>query len=200
MKYGELTLGQTEALVNKAGGMDGVMKVLSGEWIIGPPVKIAKRAASASRKVLSGLLELTGESMLLTRTIRFVACDKFKVDRKGELPISYLGDNFKNNFLDVVEEQVKHCRLKQRKLLKSSVDGPILSALGGEDKAKIALANAYEFLKTADRKPWYIFYIADKTGKVWAVDAYWRDGGWDVGAYPVSDPREWRDGRVVVSR
>lgn len=35
MKYGELTLGQTEALMNKIGGMNGLQKVLSGEWVIG---------------------------------------------------------------------------------------------------------------------------------------------------------------------
>lgn len=31
MKYGELTLGQIEAVVNKLGGMDGVKRFLSGE-------------------------------------------------------------------------------------------------------------------------------------------------------------------------
>ena len=31
MKYGELTMGQMEAVVNKLGGMDGVRRLLSGE-------------------------------------------------------------------------------------------------------------------------------------------------------------------------
>jgi len=34
MKYGELTLGQMEALVNKIGGMDGVKRILSGETVV----------------------------------------------------------------------------------------------------------------------------------------------------------------------
>ncbi len=34
MKYGDLTLGQVEAMVNKLGGMDGVKRFLSGESVI----------------------------------------------------------------------------------------------------------------------------------------------------------------------
>jgi len=34
MKYGELNLGQVEAVVNKLGGMDGVRRLLSGELVV----------------------------------------------------------------------------------------------------------------------------------------------------------------------
>lgn len=34
MKYGDLTLGQIEAVVNKLGGMDGVRQLLRGEMVI----------------------------------------------------------------------------------------------------------------------------------------------------------------------
>ena len=34
MKYGKLTLGQVEAVVNKLGGMEGVKRFLSGETVI----------------------------------------------------------------------------------------------------------------------------------------------------------------------
>lgn len=34
MKYGELNLGQIEAIVNKLGGMDGVRRFLSGELMV----------------------------------------------------------------------------------------------------------------------------------------------------------------------
>ncbi len=37
MKYGELSLGQIEAIVNKLGGMDGVRRLLSGELVVQPP-------------------------------------------------------------------------------------------------------------------------------------------------------------------
>ncbi len=200
MKYGDLTLGQTEALMNKVGGMDGLKKVLSGEWIVGEPAKIAKRAASASKKILADLLELVGEPLRVPVYERFVARDKFVIDRNGEVPISWLGDKFKANFLDLIEDNATAATLKQRKLLKSSVVGPILSALGGVEKATVALANAWEFLKAADRTKWFIFYIKDAKGTVWAVNALWRVGGWSVEAAPVADPLEWLGGSLVVSR
>lgn len=42
MKYGELTLGQVEALVNKLGGMEGVQRVLSGELFVSATAKVWK--------------------------------------------------------------------------------------------------------------------------------------------------------------
>ncbi len=66
--------------------------------------------------------------------------------------------------------------VRQRKLLRRSVDTPILAALGDKDVAKIvrarmALAHVFSFLKTADRSKWFIFYVADAKGNVWAVNA-----------------------------
>jgi len=37
MKYGELNLGQVEAIVNKLGGMEGVQRFLSGELVLKAP-------------------------------------------------------------------------------------------------------------------------------------------------------------------
>ncbi|MEN9881527.1 MAG: hypothetical protein RLZZ308_710 [Candidatus Parcubacteria bacterium] len=42
MKYGELTLGQVEALVNKLGGMEGVKRFLSGELLVSATAKVWK--------------------------------------------------------------------------------------------------------------------------------------------------------------
>lgn len=39
MKYGDLSLGQIEAVVNKLGGMDGVNKFLRGELIVSKPTR-----------------------------------------------------------------------------------------------------------------------------------------------------------------
>jgi len=39
MKYGELSLGQIEAVVNKLGGMEGMSKFLRGELIVSEPTK-----------------------------------------------------------------------------------------------------------------------------------------------------------------
>jgi len=39
MKYGELNLGQIEAIINKLGGMEGVMRFLQGETTVTAPVR-----------------------------------------------------------------------------------------------------------------------------------------------------------------
>lgn len=168
-------------------------------------LKLPVNKRAASTKVLADLLEQVGEPVKLSAVERFVARDKFVVNRNGELPISYLGDNIKGNFLDVVEDNVAPMTVKQRKLRKSSVDGPILAALGDKDlnkveKARVALAHTFEFLKTADKSKWFIFYVADAKGVVWAVSADWDGGGWGVGANPVTSPHGWLGGYRVVSR
>jgi hypothetical protein len=150
--------------------------------------------------VAGGLLEIVGEPVYLPAAGRFVARDKFVAYRAGELPIRYLGDDFTAHFLDVIERQVPAETLYQYRLVRSSVDGPIFAALGGEHGARIALAQIYEFLKTADRGQWFFFYVADAAGELWAVDTYWREQGWDLEAYSVTYPRGWRGGGRVVSR
>ena len=156
------------------------------------------------RKILAGILE-EGGLINLSAVDRFVVSEKFKVDVNGELPISYLGDNLWENFLDLVEENVPAMTVRKRKLLKSSPDKRILAALGDNnldkiEKARTYLAHVFEFLKTADRNKWYVFYVADKNGNVWAVFAAWNVGGWDVGAFSVQDPIGWCGGDLVVSR
>lgn len=42
MKYGELTFGQMEAIVNKLGGMEGVKQLLSGELVVFMAAKVWK--------------------------------------------------------------------------------------------------------------------------------------------------------------
>jgi hypothetical protein len=44
MKYGELNLGQVEAIVNKLGGIEGAMRLLRGELKV-----VCKTASSSSR-------------------------------------------------------------------------------------------------------------------------------------------------------
>jgi hypothetical protein len=151
-------------------------------------------------KIIGDLLEEVGKSAKLPAITRFVLAEKFVVNTDGELPISGMGTNFQS-LLVGAEENVKPMTVKQRKLLKKSLDGGILSALGDKDvkkaqKAKIAFAHIFEFLKTADRSGWYIFYPSDG----WAVGALWNDGGWDFRADSVERPRDWGDGSLVVSR
>jgi uncharacterized membrane protein len=47
MKYGDLTLGQVEAIVNKLGGMNGVKQFLSGALVV---AKAAEKALEREKK------------------------------------------------------------------------------------------------------------------------------------------------------
>lgn len=51
MKYGELNLGQIEAIVNKLGGMEGVQRFLSGELV----VKMAERSFAIWKTITLGI-------------------------------------------------------------------------------------------------------------------------------------------------
>ena len=200
MKYGDLSADQTEALIDKVGGIDGLKKLLADEWVVGEPANFLKNGArGTSGEVVADLLEVVGQPVELPAAERFVARDKFVVDSAGELPLTYVGEDFTEKFLGVVEEGVTTARIQPYKLVKATIDGPIFSALGGEGGAKIALAHLFEFLKTADRSSWYFFYVVDAAGSLWAVDTYWRDGGWDLESYSVTYPRGWRGGGHVVS-
>lgn len=199
------TMGRIEAVWNMLGGEEGVDRFLSGQLVVTEPSNLKTALLSkSSPKILASLLEQEGGPVFLPFCRIFVARDKFKKGNR-ELPISGMGSNFQNNFLDVIESDVAPMSVKQRKLLKSSLDAPILSALGDKDpsklrKARVALAHMYEFLKTAGKGRWYIFYVADSKGVVWAVYAFWFDGGWNFEANSVTRAREWYDGSYVVSR
>lgn len=205
----DLKAGELNALVKKVGGVEKVRQVLRGELKLttspAAASTVARAKSSVSRRVLAGLLEEVVEPVHLPAIPRFVAREKFVVDRNGELPISGLGSNFETNFLDVEETGVPAIVLKQRRLRQRSVDTSILAALGDTDlakieKARIALAHVFGYLKTANCGLWYIFYVADAKGRVWAVHAYWYGGGWYVEAFSVSDPNEWFTDLHVVSR
>jgi hypothetical protein len=144
------------------------------------------------------LLQVVGEPVPVPAVDRFVAAEQFVIG--GALPISLLGDDFIENFLPLIEQDVAATMLHQRVLVKSTIDAPIFVALGGEDAASVPLAHVFAFLKTADRGKWFFFYVRDVAGQLWAVDTYWRDRGWDMEAYSVTYPRGWRSGGHVVSR
>ena len=132
----------------------------------------------------------------------FVAreCFVVNIDSTNEYPVSYMGTNFQAWFLDKVEEPAGGTALQVHELLKASKDAPIIKALGGEDQVESTLQEMYTVLKSADRKKWYIFYVKDAAGVLRAVSAYWYDDGWNLGAYSVGPPLEWRAGDRVVSR
>ena len=157
------------------------------------------------------LLVPVGTMTVAATTTLFVARDRFVVNtgKKAPVKISYLGDNFKDWFLEKVEQPFVGSTLKYGKLSRSSVDGPILAELGGEAEAETTLTELYSLMEVQKNGEngtlltngyANIFYVRDVTGTLRAVYAYWSDDGWSVDARAVARPAAWRDVRQVFSR
>lgn len=198
-KYSELNLGQIEALGNKVGGMDGIMGILSGALIV-----VKNTVVEATEKLLKLLT-----TFKVGRTEKFVARENFKKDTsaKAKVRISFIWDDFKENFLDLIEENVSEVELKVHKLVKGSRDPEIIAELSENHKTFLAhVWNA--LLLQPNGEPGNlltnghanIFYVADKNGFVRAVRVRWFDDGWHVGAFSVGYQYEWRADYQVLSR
>ena len=201
MKYPNITLGKMEAIINKLGGEEGVEKFLQGE------LKISE---NPTKPILEPISKVTVPST----TTKFLAKEKFILgtSRNATVKISFLGGNFTEWFLsgegkteDPITEQVLLCH----KLLESSVDGPIITELGGETKAETTLTELYSLMKKQKNAEAgallnngyaNIFYIRDGNGMLRAVGVDWYDGGWDVDAFSIENPRAWDGGLQVFSR
>jgi len=132
----------------------------------------------------------------------FVATEKFCPGKTVDgIKVGWLGDNFKEHLLPKIEsDEVAAEELAVNKLLKSSRDPAIITALGGEEKVEISLGQFWEFLKTANQKFWYVAYIRDAGSVLWTVCGYWCDDGWGFSADSLDRPSRWRGGRRFLSR
>jgi hypothetical protein len=197
MKYGELTLGQVEAIVNKLGGMDGVKGFLSGALVV-------------TKVVVNKLLEFIG-TVSVSAAEKFATADHFKIDTSAsaEVKIGYLGDNFHSWFLGKTEEPSDETELRYQRLCKGSLDQPILDELG--NVAETTTSMIWELLKLQPNGESgslltngyaNIFYVRDANGVLRAVGVRWSAnyGGWDVYAGSVEGPDEWGSGHRVFSR
>lgn len=161
------------------------------------------------------ILELVSTIVVNATTGKFVAKEKFVRDTgcKAKVKISYLGDNFTEWFLfsgsGKTEDPTSEQTLRYHKLRKSSVDGPIITEIGGEEKSETTLTEMFFLMEKQGNgeagvllNNGYvnIFYIRDQKGVLRAVYVYWSDGGWDVRANSVEYPYGWNDGDQVFSR
>jgi hypothetical protein len=176
-------------------------------WVNGD----AKSVVSTEPKSQPVLLIPIGTTTVAATTTLFVARDRFVVNtgKKAPVKISDLGGNFKDWFLEKVEQPFVGSTLKYGKLSRSSVDGPILAELGGEAEAETTLTELYalmEVQKNGENGTLLtngyanIFYVRDVTGTLRAVNASWYDDGWGVYADAVTDPDAWNDDNQVFSR
>lgn len=123
------------------------------------------------------------------------AKDEFVV---GKNNIAWVSSNFKEHLYDLGFTPSTF-NLARRTLEKSMNDTEILSSLKPE---AVLLGDVLYALFYLEHDDWYLFYVNDRKGTLWAVSAYWNqgDGGWSVGADSVEDPSWWYDGRQVLSR
>ncbi len=148
---------------------------------------------------------------LPARTEKFVAKDHFIVNtsRKAKVKISFLGDNFRNNFLNKIEEPISKTTLHYQRLKEYLRDIPIINELGGKDKAETTLSEMFGLMEMQPNGEngvlltngyTNIFYVRDCVGVLWAAYCDWFGDGWHVYAFSVGRPRDWRDGSQVFSR
>ncbi len=157
------------------------------------------------------LLKSLGTVTIPARTEKFIAKDHFVVDigKKAKVKISSLGNNFRENFLNKIEEAILETTLRYQELKKSSRDNPIIGELGGNDKSETTLSEMFALMEMQPNGEdghllvngyANIFYIRDSAGVLWAVFCRWSFDGWCVYAFSVDDPFDWRVGRRVLSR
>jgi hypothetical protein len=190
-----------------------------GQWAIQNTVEaidlfvvaVANRAKRVAEKIEKKLLESVGTVTVSATTKKFRAGANFKLKQDGGV-CSYLGDNFKSWFLEgdgKTEEQMGEQTLHYGKLRKFSVDRPIITELGGEEKAETTLTVMFSLMEKQKKgeagvllNNGYanIFYIRDQSGVLRTVYVRWYDVGWRVNAYEVSHPSAWDDGGQVFSR
>ena len=155
------------------------------------------------------LLAVIGTVTIPATTEPFVAREKVMVNVGADAPVKifFLGDNFQEWFGSKTEEPMEETEVRYAKLMKPSLDAPILEELG--DKAEASLSQMYALMaRQANGQEgvlltngWAnIFYVRDINGELSAVYVVWHGRGWFVGAHSVTRPGRWRDGRQVFSR
>ena len=197
MKYPDVTLGRVEAVWNKLGGEGGVNRFLRGELVILEPPK-------------PKLLEFVG-TISVSAVKEFVAKKKFVINigDNALVKVSYLGDNFREQFLGKIEKSFPGSELRYQKLMKSSVDDSIINKLGGKAKAETTLAEVFSLMEKQGNGQsgalltngwWNIFYVHDINGVLRTVLIYWSGVGWHVDAHSAEHRACWFADYLVFSR
>ncbi|MEK7557086.1 MAG: hypothetical protein AAB538_03860 [Patescibacteria group bacterium] len=126
------------------------------------------------------------------------------------MKIAWVSEDFQRLFYGVEEPAIPEMKYAVDKLVKGSLDTPIIKELGGKEKATIMLGGFWGALKPQGRGQsgalrtdgyWNIGYV-EVNGTLHAVGADWGSarGGWYVRVYSVTHPSEWDAGSQVVSR
>jgi hypothetical protein len=212
----EFTTGPLNQLIVNLGGQEGdqweeeLKKFLRKEpcWSNGQVAQVTQPKTKPS------IFELVSTVVVSATTSKFVAKDKFVVNTKRNAPvkISAVWDNFTSWFLSgegKTEDPISEQTLRYHKLRKSSVDGPIITELGGEEKSETTLTEMFSLMEKQKNGEGgvllnngyaNIFYIRDQNRVLRAVYVRWFGDGRHVDAGSVEDPDRWDAGSQVFSR
>lgn len=114
----------------------------------------------------------------------------------GKNNISYISSAFKEHFHGISFEE-STVELVSRKLPKSMTSKEIVEEWNPEP---VTLGDILHVLPDLDREEWYVFYVKDVNGVLWAVRGGWYGGGWGFDAYPLDSPGGWDGVRQFLSR
>ena len=179
------------------------LSIEDSQWVIVETKKaialfcdaVKHRVKVAANKLLEFL-----ESVTVPTVKRFVADDHFKDGVAVEGVIIHTGGSFKKVFGGKIEENVGGCDICVHKLTRASRDLGIRYEVG-EDNEETFLAHLWHFLKLrGDKGGWFIFYIRDSAGVLWAVSAIWLGSVWSVSAHSVEHRFGWGADGCVCSR
>ncbi|MCX6718143.1 MAG: hypothetical protein NTY81_00865 [Candidatus Staskawiczbacteria bacterium] len=129
-------------------------------------------------------------------------------DHLAEANVGWTNDVFKEQFLNLVEENVPDATLAIHRLELDSKDPQIIAELG--DLARAYLAYLFCLIKKQAHGEEgkllvngraNVMHISGKDGNVWAVIANWNSVNryWSVHAYSVENPDVWFAGSQVLS-
>jgi hypothetical protein len=147
-------------------------------------------------------------------TDRFIASENFVINTSEDasVKISYLGKNFPLWFLDKIESNILLSTLRYSKLMKSTDDPEIISAIGGEEKLGVTLAEMFYLMSKQPKGEEGIllndgrvnfFYVRDASNILRTIRLLWQDGGWGIHAIrplDVLNLPKWPEGSQVFSR
>ena len=178
MKYGEVTMGQTEAVINRMGGF--------ANWV--------RFAGGQGKIVFDAILTLLRNVKITVQPAITTSKEYFE-----EAGVKWTNNVFMSKFYGLKVGESAETELQVSKLEQNSLDASIITELG--DRAEIGVSQFHAFLALHRKyKEWFIFYLRDRDGNLWAVGAYWSAGrgGWRVSAISVESPSRWpAEGRVV---
>jgi len=168
----------------------------------------AAETTPVAKTEVQSLLILVGTVNVAATTTRFIAKENFVVNTSKSAPvrISDVGESFNEWFLDKEEQPFIGSTLRYGRLVHSSIDGLIISELGGERKAETTLTELFALMQSqsnGENGPLLtngyanIFYIKDVSGLLRAVFANWNDYVWFVHARAATYPFKWRAGNQV---